>query len=54
VVSVSILGEPVGAIIWAAIFLGENPTPRQLAGGALIFSGLFIFTRVTARHAVKE
>lgn len=54
VVSVSILGEPVGAIIWAAIFLGENPTPRQLAGGALIFSGLFLFTRVTARHAVKE
>ena len=51
VVSVSILGEPVGAIIWAALFLGENPTPRQLAGGALIFAGLFLFTRITARQA---
>lgn len=54
VVSVSILGEPVGAIIWAALFLGENPTPRQLAGGALIFSGLFLFTRVTARQTTAE
>ena len=49
VVSVSILGEPVGAILWASLFLGENPTLRQVAGGALIFSGLFIFTRVAAR-----
>ena len=50
VVSVSILGEPVGAIIWASLFLGENPTPRQLAGGSLIFAGLFLFTRITARQ----
>lgn len=49
VVSVSILGEPIGAILWAALFLRENPTLRQLAGGSLIFAGLFIFTRVTAR-----
>jgi drug/metabolite transporter (DMT)-like permease len=48
VVSVSILGEPIGAILWASLFLGENPTLRQVAGGALIFSGLFIFTRVAA------
>lgn len=54
VVSVSILGEPVGAIIWAALFLGENPTPRQLAGGALIFAGLFLFTRITARQTTAE
>lgn len=51
VVSVSILGEPVGAIIWAALFLGENPTARQLAGGTLIFAGLFLFTRITARQS---
>jgi len=51
VVSVSILGEPIGAIIWAAVFLGENPTLRQLAGGALIFSGLAIFTRVSSRRS---
>lgn len=50
VVSVSILGEPIGAIVWASIFLGENPTPRQLAGGTLILAGLFLFTRVAARQ----
>lgn len=49
VVSVSILGEPLGAILWAAVFLGEPPTLRQLIGGAVIFSGLYLFTRVSAR-----
>ena len=49
VVSVSVLGEPLGAILWAAVFLGENPTLRQGIGGAIIFSGLYLFTRVTAR-----
>jgi drug/metabolite transporter (DMT)-like permease len=50
VVSVSILGEPLGAILWAGIFLGEPPTLRQVAGGAVIFSGLYLFTRVAARN----
>jgi drug/metabolite transporter (DMT)-like permease len=54
VVSVSILGEPLGAILWASLFLGENPTLRQVAGGALIFSGLFIFTRVAARSTTPR
>jgi drug/metabolite transporter (DMT)-like permease len=49
VVSVSVLGEPLGAIIWAAVFFGENPTLRQGIGGGLIFAGLYLFTRVTAR-----
>ena len=54
VVSVSILGEPIGAILWASLFLGENPTFRQVVGGALIFSGLFIFTRVAARSTTSQ
>lgn len=49
VVAVSVLGEPLGAILWASIFLGENPTPRQMIGGTLIFSGLYLFTTVSAR-----
>jgi drug/metabolite transporter (DMT)-like permease len=51
VVSVSILGEPLGAILWAAVFLGENPTLRQAVGGSLIFAGLYLFTLVTSRAA---
>lgn len=52
VVSVSILGEPLGAILWASIFLHEYPSLRQTVGASLIFGGLFIFTRFTAGPAV--
>lgn len=48
VISVSVLGEPLGAIVWASIFLHEYPTARQVVGALFIFGGLFIFTRVTA------
>jgi drug/metabolite transporter (DMT)-like permease len=50
VVSVSILGEPLGAILWASIFLREYPTVRQALGGSIIFTGLFIFTRYSTRR----
>jgi drug/metabolite transporter (DMT)-like permease len=48
VVSVSVLGEPLGAILWASVFLSEYPTLRQTIGAGFIFSGLFIFTRYSA------
>ena len=51
VVSVSVLGEPLGAILWASIFLNEYPTLRQTVGASFIFGGLFIFTRFSAGHA---
>ncbi|GAB4304401.1 MAG: DMT family transporter [Desulfuromonadia bacterium] len=44
-VSVSVLGEPVGAMIWVSLFLGEYPTLRQLVGGGVIIGGLWFFTR---------
>jgi len=47
VVSVSVLGEPLGAIIWASVFLHEYPTERQLFGAGFIFAGLFLFTRAS-------
>jgi drug/metabolite transporter (DMT)-like permease len=49
VVSVSVLGEPLGAIIWAAVFLHEYPTGRQLIGASCIFAGLFLFTRASVQ-----
>lgn len=48
-VSVSILGESLGAILWGAIFLRELPNWRQIIGGAVIFAGLYLFTRASAR-----
>lgn len=47
-VAVAVLGESVGAIVWAALFLRELPSWRQIAGGSLIFAGLFLFTRASA------
>ncbi len=41
-VSLSILGEPVGSSILAAIFLREFPNSTQTIGGTLILTGLFI------------
>ncbi len=50
VVSVSVLGEPLGAILWASVFLREYPTLRQAIGACFIFGGLFIFTRFSGRR----
>lgn len=39
-ISVAILGEPVGATVWAWLFLGEVPAAVQLAGACLILGGV--------------
>ena len=45
VVAVSILAEPIGASILALFILGEVPDAAQLAGGALILTGILVFLR---------
>ena len=44
-IAVAVLGEPVGAIIWAYALLGESPTVPEIAGGVLILSGIFMAFR---------
>jgi len=44
-VAVSILGESLGAIVWGALFLKEYPGWRQILGGGVIFTGLYLFNR---------
>lgn len=48
VVSVSILGEPVGASILAWLLLGEAPAGIELVGGTLTLLGLFVATQAGA------
>jgi drug/metabolite transporter (DMT)-like permease len=43
VVSVSILGEPVGATLMAYIVFKESPGLMQIIGGLAIIAGLYIF-----------
>jgi drug/metabolite transporter (DMT)-like permease len=42
VVSLSLLGEPVGASILAYLFLGETPGPLTFLGGVLTLTGILI------------
>ena len=44
VVSISLLGEPVGASILAFIVLGESPGPLTLVGGAVTLVGILVCT----------
>lgn len=50
VVSVSILGEPVGATILALFIFREVPGPLQLIGGLGIITGLYLFMRLTREN----
>lgn len=54
VVSVSILGEPVGATVLAYFFFGEVPTALQLIGGTVIITGLYIFITSAAKTAQMQ
>ncbi len=42
VVSVSLLGEPVGASILALLLLGEAPGPLTIVGGAVTLAGILL------------
>ncbi|MGG4043289.1 DMT family transporter [Bacillus smithii] len=44
-ISMSILGEPIGAIILAYIFLGETTSISQMIGGVLSLIGVSMFLR---------
>lgn len=50
-VSVALLGEPVGSALLAWAFLREAPTAAVAAGGALILAGLLLASRGSARAA---
>ena len=44
-VTVAILGEPVGATALAFLILGEAPSLSEIGGGILILTGIFIAFR---------
>ncbi|MBA7604583.1 hypothetical protein ES703_11708 [subsurface metagenome] len=44
-VTVAVLGEPVGATALALLILNETPTPSEIGGGILILAGIFIAFR---------
>jgi drug/metabolite transporter (DMT)-like permease len=46
-VAIAILGEPVGATILAAVFLGEAPSVLEVAGGLLLLAGVYLGVRAS-------
>ena len=44
-VTIAVLGEPVGAIALAFLILNEGPTLSEIGGGILILAGIFIAFR---------
>lgn len=50
-VNVAILGEPVGAALWAALLLGERPGAATAVGGVLILTGIALAQR---RRPLRE
>jgi len=53
VVSVSILGEPVGTVLLAMLVLGEVPAPAQVLAGLVILTGIGIFLHYRSRRAAS-
>lgn len=44
VVSVSLLGEPVGSTLLALLLLGEVPEWVTVAGGVVVLAGIYVTT----------
>lgn len=58
-ISMSILGEPVGATMLAVLLLREQVTGMQILGGILVLAGVFVFLlqqqkRVTYKEAADS
>lgn len=50
VISFALLGEPVGAALWAWLFFGESMTWPMILGGALVLLGLALYLRASMRR----
>jgi drug/metabolite transporter (DMT)-like permease len=54
VVSITLLGEPIGSTILAFVILKETPSITELIGAALILTGIYIASRLEAKEDTLE
>ena len=54
VVSFALLGEPIGAAVWALLLFGEQVTLPLLIGGMTVISGLAMYTLGEMKAAKRE
>jgi len=48
-VSIALIGEPIGTILLAFIFLQETPNNLEYLGGLLILIGIFLISFLTSK-----
>lgn len=48
-VSLSLLGEPIGSTVLAALFLGELPSKVQIAGAVILILGIYVAIKPISR-----
>jgi len=53
-VTIAVLGEPVGATILAFLILDEAPTWSEIVGGVLILAGIFVAFRRGGTAAIER
>jgi drug/metabolite transporter (DMT)-like permease len=53
-VSIALLGEPIGTIILAYLFLHESPSFLEVGGGLLILVGIFIASKGNNKKQPKQ
>jgi Permeases of the drug/metabolite transporter (DMT) superfamily len=54
VVSVSLLGEPIGATVLAVALLGEDPTVFTVVGGVVLLAGIYLTAMDRERAASTD
>ena len=53
-VSVSLLGEPIGATLLAGVFLAETPTAFTVTGGVVVLAGIYLTAREAGGQSRKR
>lgn len=53
-VSIAQLGEPIGTIILAFLFLRESPSILEISGGVLILAGIFVTSWANNKKQLKQ
>lgn len=54
IVSVTLLGEPVGATLLGVVLLGEIPTTVTVVGGLIVLGGIYVTTTADATQEAQE
>jgi drug/metabolite transporter (DMT)-like permease len=53
-VSITMLGEPIGSTILAYLLLKESPTPLKIGGAVLILVGIYVSSVRDEKKAISN